>query len=214
MNARQNILNRLRQGCFENSVTEEGLSPLPVSAAGMAEFEQHMEANNAEIRHCQPDDIVATVLAWYEEIGSPLFWISPQTLTGQDLYAAKPEKAEWVDLTDPAGDDRDRLFNQIGLSLTHCDAAIAETGTLVLIPSKLEPRSMSLVPPAHMVIMRASQLVPDMPSWMSALQSQHLATNIVCISGPSKTADIQQTLAYGAHGPAQLFLIIVDDLGE
>jgi len=70
---------------------------------------------------------------------------------------------------------------------------------------------MSLIPPVHIVLLKQSdiassfQQIVDQPPWESAA----MPTNIVFISGPSKTADIQQTLAYGAHGPKRLIVIII-----
>jgi len=103
------------------------------------------------------------------------------------------------------------LFKEVDASITLAKAAIAETGTLLLIPDKHEPRMMSLIPPVHIVLLKQSDIVTsfqqivDQPPW----ESTAMPTNIVFISGPSKTADIQQTLAYGAHGPKRLIVIII-----
>ena len=106
---------------------------------------------------------------------------------------------------------KEHLFKQVDVSITLAKAAIAETGTLLLIPDKHEPRMMSLIPPVHIVLLKQSDIVSsfqqivDQPPW----ESTAMPTNIVFISGPSKTADIQQTLAYGAHGPKRLIVIII-----
>lgn len=102
------------------------------------------------------------------------------------------------------------LFHDIEASFTLAKAGIADTGTLVLIPDQNEPRMMSLVPPIHIVlineydIMANFQQLVDHPPW----PTQKMPSNIVFISSPSKTADIQQTLAYGAHGPKELIVLI------
>ena len=103
------------------------------------------------------------------------------------------------------------LFHDVEASLTMAKAGIAETGTLVLVPDQHEPRMMSLTPPVHVVIIKScdikdsfEQLLDD-PSW----PSPPMPSNIVFISSPSKTADIQQTLAYGAHGPKDLIVLIL-----
>lgn len=87
---------------------------------------------------------------------------------------------------------------------------IAHTGTLMLFPTPEEPRSQSLVPPVHICLFDASKMYDD---FYSAMQGEHMAegmpTNVVLVSGPSKTADIQLTLAYGAHGPRDMVVLAV-----
>jgi L-lactate dehydrogenase complex protein LldG len=107
---------------------------------------------------------------------------------------------------------KDEMFHQTPASLTTARAAIAETGTLVLWPDADEPRLMSLVPPVHIVLLDASKIYN---TFYEAMQQEgwkdSLPTNALLISGPSKTADIQVTLAYGAHGPKELIVLL---LGE
>ena len=103
------------------------------------------------------------------------------------------------------------LFDSVDAGLTYSVAAIAETGTVVLQSSSASPRQLSLVPPIHIVIVDAGRVVnrlfdlTQQPTW-----SEGLPTNVILVSSPSKTADIQQTLAYGAHGPKRLIVILVE----
>lgn len=102
------------------------------------------------------------------------------------------------------------LFNDVPASLTGTLAGIAATGTLVVQPSPAEPRLMSLVPPLHIALLKASQIHDNLyqaqQHWPKPMPS-----NLLLISGPSKTADIEQVLAYGAHGPKDLIVLIVED---
>ena len=110
---------------------------------------------------------------------------------------------------------KDQLFNGVAAAFTGSRAGIADTGALVLWPDAEEPRSMSLVPPIHLVLFEASRLYENHYHAMTAEGwAQGLPTNSLLISGPSKTADIQQTLAYGAHGPRELVVLVLlpDDL--
>jgi L-lactate dehydrogenase complex protein LldG len=103
------------------------------------------------------------------------------------------------------------LFNECPAALSSSRCSIAATGTIVLWPDESEPRSLSLVPPVHFVLVDANKLHADFASLITAEQWQNkLPTNVVLISGPSKTADIQQTLAYGAHGPKALIVILLN----
>ncbi|MDP2559671.1 lactate utilization protein [Psychrobium sp. 1_MG-2023] len=107
--------------------------------------------------------------------------------------------------------NKERLFNEMPASVTTSHSAIAATGTIVLWPTPQEPRTLSLVPPVHFVIVDAKQLFARFEQLINTQQWHNkLPTNIVLVSGPSKTADIQQTLAYGAHGPKELIVLLIN----
>ena len=109
-------------------------------------------------------------------------------------------------------DWKEEMFHDIPASLTIARSAIAETGTLVLWPDAHEPRLMSLVPPVHIVLLNASTIHNTFYEAMTAEGwADGLPTNALLISGPSKTADIQVTLAYGAHGPKELVVLLIGD---
>ena len=107
---------------------------------------------------------------------------------------------------------KETMFHDIPASFTAARAAIAETGTLILWPDADEPRLMSLVPPVHIVLLDAANIYNTL---YEAMQQEGwkdgLPTNSLLISGPSKTADIQQTLAYGAHGPKELVVLMIEE---
>ena len=95
----------------------------------------------------------------------------------------------------------------IKFGLTGCAAGIANTGTVVLLDEG-ETFKASLLPETHLVILRAGQLVADLPE---ALTMTRGATNAVLVSGPSRTADIEMTLTIGVHGPKEVIVFLVDD---
>ncbi len=107
---------------------------------------------------------------------------------------------------------KEELFNSVDASITTTLCGIAQTGTLVLWPDREEPRLASLVPPIHIAVVETDTIVEtfaeaiDKGNW-----SQGMPTNALLISGPSKTADIEQILAYGIHGPKQLVVLILDN---
>jgi L-lactate dehydrogenase complex protein LldG len=110
-------------------------------------------------------------------------------------------------------DWKSSLFDDVDAGITHCRAGIADTGTLVLWPDFTEPRTLSLIPPCHIALIKRSTIVSNFAELMATQAWQNnMPTNIVLVSGPSKTADIQQTLAYGAHGPSQLVVILIEDM--
>jgi L-lactate dehydrogenase complex protein LldG len=135
--------------------------------------------------------------------------IGENTPHGAELESRRPQNLQLVRYTNPIETWRDQLFDAVDASLTSARSAIAETGTLILWPTPAEPRLMSLVPPLHFVLVDATNIHADFHSAMSAEGWQgSMPTNALLISGPSKTADIQQTLAYGAHGPRELVVLL------
>jgi L-lactate dehydrogenase complex protein LldG len=99
----------------------------------------------------------------------------------------------------------------VDAGFTVARSGIASTGTLIVAPDAGSPRTMSLVPPLHIALVYAHSLHADLHAAMRAEHWQAgMPTNLVMISGPSKTSDIQQTLAYGAHGPRELWVVIVE----
>ena len=107
------------------------------------------------------------------------------------------------------------LFDAVDASVTATAGGIADTGTLVLRPGTDEPRTLSLVPAVHIAVLRVSTLYASLPAALRALAPPgDLPSNLLLISGPSKTADIQQVLAYGAHGPKELVIVLVHDSAE
>lgn len=100
-------------------------------------------------------------------------------------------------------------FESLQAGLTSTLGGIAETGSLWLWPTPDEPRRLSLVPPLHIAVLDADTIED---TFFDVLESHDWATrmptNALLISGPSKTADIEQTLAYGVHGPRELVVLV------
>ena len=110
-----------------------------------------------------------------------------------------------------ADEPRADLFRS-DVGVTRAQAGIAETGTLVLDSSVERNRLVSLVPPIHIAILSASQIHQTLGETLAVLQSaKELSPAITFITGPSRTADIELTLAIGVHGPQELYVIVVQN---
>jgi len=95
------------------------------------------------------------------------------------------------------------------VGITNAQAAIAETGTLVLDSSCERNRLVSVVPPVHIAIVAASRIYATLADVLALLQSgKEVSPAITFITGPSRTADIELTLTIGVHGPKELHVII------
>ena len=94
------------------------------------------------------------------------------------------------------------------VGITTAQAAIAETGTLVLDSACEKHRLVSLVPPVHIAIINASAIVETLGDALTLLQEKEISPAITFITGPSRTADIELTLTIGVHGPRELYVIV------
>jgi L-lactate dehydrogenase complex protein LldG len=106
--------------------------------------------------------------------------------------------------------DAGKLFDyDIGVS--SAQAAIAETGTLVLDSESERHRLVSLVPPVHIAIVESGKICQTLGEALTTVQgtdAREVSPTITFITGPSRTADIELTLAIGVHGPQELFVIV------
>jgi L-lactate dehydrogenase complex protein LldG len=109
--------------------------------------------------------------------------------------------------------DRERLRElcaTVDVGITSVDYALADTGTLVMLSSPREARMISLLPPAHIAVVPRARILTGLDELFSLLSNPAEATSsMVLITGPSRTADIEQILVRGVHGPGQLSVVVV-----
>ncbi len=216
MNARDSILGRLRATTMaqepalpdvaswfaQHSRKEDSTQRIAClsSALKMVKTEVH------EVTHANWTEVLLAIAA---DKGLRHVLIGAATPHGDALAACAPDNLQIVRYVQPIESWQDQLFDGVDASLTLARGAVAETGSLILWPTPTEPRLMSLVPSLHFVLLEADTIHADLYSAMTAEGwSDGMPTNALLICGPSKTADIQQTLAYGAHGPRELVVLL------
>jgi len=165
-------------------------------------FESKLEAAAATVAVVDSLPAVAAEVARYLE----------QTGLEQRLVAGGDEliKAiEWppsieVQYRLPQGTD------SVGISAAM--SGIAETGTLMLVSSREQATRLNFLPDYHIVVLRSDRILARMEDAWDLLRHQlgAMPRTVNFISGPSKTADVEQTVEYGAHGPRCLHVIIVE----
>jgi L-lactate dehydrogenase complex protein LldG len=97
-----------------------------------------------------------------------------------------------------------------GVGITSADYVLADTGTLVMLSSAEEARLISLLPPVHLAIFSTRRILSGLDELLSLLPNPAERTSsMVLITGPSRTADIEQILVRGVHGPGQIYSVIV-----
>jgi L-lactate dehydrogenase complex protein LldG len=96
------------------------------------------------------------------------------------------------------------------VGITSADYALADTGTLVMLASPREARLISLLPPAHIAVVPRERILTGLDELFSLLPNPaELSSSMVLITGPSRTADIEQILVRGVHGPGILSVVVV-----
>ena len=104
----------------------------------------------------------------------------------------------------------DTLF-AADIGISEPDHLVAETGSIIQLTRPETPRSVSLLPPIHIVVAERSHLLPDLFDLFPLLPSEDgtLPSCISVITGPSKTGDIELKLVTGVHGPGEVHAILV-----
>ena len=109
------------------------------------------------------------------------------------------------------------LLLEAEVGITTADFGLADTGTLVIVSGSEQHRLISLLPPTHICLLEPSRILPSLTELLARLcdrfgQVEAAPKNITCITGPSRTADIEQTITMGVHGPKSLHVILYSPL--
>ncbi|MGY0218428.1 LutC/YkgG family protein [Endozoicomonadaceae bacterium StTr2] len=216
IDARNRILSRLRAGIGDSKprTTADDCGDVARYDWSQEEKVRHftdaMTAVKTEVHQTTASHWPALLQLLLREKQLKKLLVSPARETGQALQNV--DEIDQVSIPENPRDLKDELFFDIDASLTTCRGAIAETGSLVLWPDHEEPRAMSLVPPVHFALLHASDIHNTLTDVMKAEGwAEGMPTNALLISGPSKTADIARILAYGAHGPRELIVLLIAD---
>ena len=102
-----------------------------------------------------------------------------------------------------------RSDDLVGITGVYC--AIGETGTLMTLSGVATPPTVSLLPETHVALVPCARIVPSMEDAWALLRREHgtLPRAVNFISGPSRTADIEQTVTLGAHGPYRVHVVLI-----
>lgn len=153
-----------------------------------------------------PDAVVAGLAATgatssvVVPVGLDEAWVSAVRAAGLEVRVDEPQLSH-------------EQLNSTDAVVTAASSAIADTGTIVLTHDADQGRrAISLVPDRHVCVVRASQVVSDVPESIAAVKPAVVAGRpLTMISGGSATSDIELSRVDGVHGPRQLYVIVVDD---
>lgn len=94
-----------------------------------------------------------------------------------------------------------------GATVSEALYGLADTGSVVLAASREEPRARSLLPEVHVSILREDRILPGLEELFEALAGE-LPSALAIVTGPSRSADIEQRLAVGVHGPGEVHVVL------
>ncbi len=218
-NSRQRIFSRLQAATRQTSTSVVQPPELAIKRYSQKEkiekLKTLMEAMRTEVHISGANNWLATVVDILKKREVKNLLYAPRTDIGKALALqwenAAGDQPQLIPYESDIEQLKETVFN-VAAGITSAAGAIAETGALILWPSEKEPRLMSIVPPIHIAVLQADTIHSTLSevmlkeNWPAAMP-----TNIVLVSGPSKTADIEMTLAFGVHGPKELIVLILAD---
>lgn len=151
-------------------------------------------------------------------------WGGPKTLVAwrhpliDGLNLPERLKGQGAAVTFPEADDADGFRRQAQsamIGVTAADCCIAESATLVLKTRIGRPRMVSLLPSIHVAVIAIDQILESLGECYALVRQDPQADErgltccMTCISGPSKTADIEAVMVHGVHGPREMFIYVI-----
>lgn len=214
MSARDNILARVRRGLSlpgDEPGAERGLAeayiqqnprgPRPTYhwSDQAVRFQERSEKLGTTVdRVASLSEVPEAVARYLKEKALPQSGVVWPGLNGLEWVRA----GLYLDARGALADDL------VGVTGAFC--AIAETGTLMLLSGKETPAAVSLLPETHIAIVDVQRIVPGMEEAWDLMKVEHdgLPRAVNFVSGPSRTADIEQTIVIGAHGPYRVHVVL------
>jgi L-lactate dehydrogenase complex protein LldG len=211
--SRDKIMGRLRATRPQVGTSEVGLERLSVvpmehlSPQHMVDrFVEQARLLNCKVQVCaSTDDAIRLVMALLRDGNRVMSWAFEHIpLPGLEA-AFEANNIQVVSARDKT----------IRVGITGADAALASTGSLVLLTGNGKPRLASLLPNVHIAIIRQDQILADLETWVATVRQQGLdvfqnIAGAMIISGPSSTGDIAMQLILGMHGPGEIHIIILE----
>lgn len=214
--ARDAILNRIKQSLavpsphphwMDSSAGDGSLFPLPEpnEQARAARFREEFAAVQGEWHEAAS---LEDAQAWLRR------WINSNSFSSI-LSVDNPRLRSVLDGVDgihwivPGAGTKG--WENYSLGVTTCESLVAESGT-ILVSAGISGRAPSVLPPVHLVVATADQLVADIDTSIQRIRARYpdqLPSTMSWITGPSRTADIEKILVLGAHGPKRLAILLL-----
>jgi L-lactate dehydrogenase complex protein LldG len=228
LTSRERILGRLQAAAasspkrdtasLDRRIDEHYAIWRPLAGAARAQrvdaFERALSAAHADVWRASAATWAPDLAHRLADAGVRRLLLDPARAEGALLAAALPGTIEPLAFAKPIETWKRELFDTVEAGFTVARSGIAATGTVIIEPDRGSPRTISVAPPLHIALVHADTLHRDLhEAARTERWGAGMPANLALVSGPSKTSDIQQTLAYGAHGPRRLWVVIVTNDG-
>jgi len=208
MSARENILARISRARGPAAAVDVDLAirrhqrgPIPILEKDIVKLfgDRAVKLASDLVQAGTITEVPGLVARYLRERDLPMKGVSWPALAPLDWQGAGIE----IEPRAARGDDL--------VGITGAFLGIAETGTLMLLSGAQTPATVSLLPETHVAVVEAGRIVATMEQAWDRLRVERveLPRAVNFISGPSRTADIEQTVTLGAHGPYRVLIIIV-----
>jgi len=197
---------------------------LVVKSKSMATEEIHL---NEALEHAGAGVVETDLGEWIVQLAGE----RPSHLIGPAIHKSREQIAELFSrvlgrpippdppqLVEVARQELRRAFIEADIGITGANAAIAETGTLVIVTNEGNAELVATLPPIHVAVVGLDKIVPtldDIPPLLRVLpragSAQKLTVRVLFVTGPTRTADIEIQLVRGAHGPRELHIVLLDN---
>jgi L-lactate utilization protein LutC len=209
VSAREEILNRLR-----TQLRGEASPPVwrsePSALDRAARFTESLTAVGGEVRRAESlESGLCELTEILREVGARAVVANNEPPLCDVRLAERWAELEWHVVGQAEADLREFAV-RADVGLSGAEAAIAETGSIVVRSGPERSRLATLLPPVHVAMVPESSLLSDLFEWSASFVGE-MPANLTLISGPSKSADIEFELTFGIHGPKRLIVVLYGD---
>ena len=208
MSAREAILQRIRSAQahgvvpeVERIIANPMRGPQPARVADLiSRFAEQAKALASDVLYTKHQREIPHVIAQY---------LAENNLGNHALCWPDFLELDWIAARIIVAAQAASVDDAVGITGVFC--AIAETGTLMLLSGEHTPAATSLLPETHIAVLDRTRIVATMEDAWALLRHERggLPRAVNFVSGPSRTADIEQTVTLGAHGPARVLIVLV-----
>jgi len=215
------VKDALGAGAGSNSHAAAASAVVPVAQSALraeiaSTFARELEEVDGKfLGMLTPAEVTNRIVALAGEIGAQTVALGQGIVSDMDAIGEALERADFrIVRTVPVADtERAAMHARVadaGLGIAEADFAIASTGTLAVVSSAQRPSSLTLLPPASLVIVQIDRVMANLAAVLAELGPGGVAANrLTLITGPSRTADIEKRIVLGVHGPKSLHVIVV-----
>lgn len=216
--AREKILANIRAGLGRGPLSQATTDALDARLRGTVEPDVHLRPQLpakalAPLFRERLESAAGTLQTLHGEAyipGAVATYFSSRQLTGPIAVAPSLQDLDW-----PATGLEPRFGRSHGeelLCVSRAFCAIAETGTLVLLSGPENPTTLNFLPDHHLVVLEATDVLSHIEDAWTRIRHRDAdwPRTVNLITGPSRTADVEQTIQLGAHGPRSLHVLLIN----